>query len=479
MRTRCALCLLMIAALLCLPAHDAVGQDELAPDPAGENAPVDERADAPADEPGDIPFASQTEQEARLLDILLLAENWHYRCFGLLRLERFMGDQVGQHILTMLGDPHWQVRCFAIRAAVRKGVAIPEGSFDAEEEPRVLRMAQRAGVAVPVEVVERYAEREMRSNVPERVILGIEVAAYSGDEALQRAAMRKTGQLLANMNNTIHVTIGDRLAAMLGLPAAPASVEQWRAYLQANRGNLAFPEFEPTTDAVLAEPIAPIALFDPMEFTSAINYLDTLHEQDMEIAVVIDGTGSMGHVIQRAQAQTNRLMLILNDLAKSMRMGVIIYRDRADRPTTEFHRLDDDIMAVRRFLFQVEAKGGGDFPEAVYDGLSEVYGLGWSREANKQIVIVADAPAHENTMRDIQGQVTEMGRNGIPVHTLVVGEHAQTVECLEQIAQWGRGRSVTLEAAQDLGKTVMHFAIEPTMHESFDHFYDLYVKLCM
>ncbi len=475
MRNGCALCLYLSTAFGLLPAQLGFSQD--APPPQDHAA--DGEAEAPVHEPGEVPFASQTDAELRLLNILLQAENWHYRCFGLLRLERFVGDEVGPHILTMLGDPHWQVRCFAIRAAVRKGVDIPEGTFDAEQEPRVIRMAQRAGVGVPLEVVQRYAERELRSSVPERVILGIEIAAYSGDDGLQRSAMRKTGQLLANINNTIHVTIGDRLAAMLGLPDTPASVQQWQAYLEANRGNLAFPAFEPTTEQTRAEPIAPIARFDPGEFTSAINYLDTLHEQDMEVAVVIDGTGSMGHVIQRAQAQTNRLMLILNDLARSMRMGVIIYRDRTDRPTTEFHRLDDDIMSVRRFLFQVEAKGGGDFPEAVYDGLSEVYGLGWSRAGQKQIVIVADAPAHENTMRDIQGQVTEMGRNGIPVHTLVVGENPQTVQCLEQIAEWGRGRSVTLEAAQDLGKTVMHFAIEPTMHESFDHFYDLYVKLCM
>lgn len=471
MRLTRRLTVLGAVAFLCATTVNSLAQDA----PAEEPPPAAEEANHPA---GQVPYASQSDQEARLLTMLLTAEAWHYRCFGLLRLERFVGDEVEAHLLTALGDAHWQVRCFAIRAAVRKGVAIPEGQFAQEDEPRVIRMAQRAGVPIPIETVQQYAEREMRSRVPERIILGIEIAASSGDERLVAAAKRRTGQLLNGMDNTIHVTIGDRLAALLGIPPQ-SSADGWRQVLEQQGRNLQFPEFEPQNEAMIAEPIAPIAQFNTDQFTAIINYLDALHEQDLEVVVVIDGTGSMGHVIQRAQAQTNRLMLILNDLARSMRMGVVIYRDRGDRPGLQTQALDNDIMAVRRFLFQIEASGGGDFPEAIYEGLGAVYGMGWSRDANKQIIIVGDAPAHEENMDGIRGQASELGGNGIPVHTLVVGANAETVQCLEQIAEWGRGRSVTLEASQDLGKTVLHFAIEENMHESFDHFYDLYVKLCM
>ncbi len=463
--------LIPAVAALCIVfcGLEARCQPDTAPDTSAE----------PAQQPGEIPYTEQSDNELRLLNYILTEEAWHYRVFGLFRLERFTGDEADQAVLKALEDEAWQVRCFAIRAAVRRGLTIPEGKFDAESEPRVIRMAQRVEVAVDVEQVRKIAEKEMRSKVPERAILGIEIAVRSGDDKLRSRAKKRLGQVLTNIDNAVLVTIGDRLGALLGLDRQPATVEAWRQYIKTNGKNLSFPEFEPQTGQVREQPLAPIAMMDAKAFPEAVNYLDNLHQQDLETAVVIDGTGSMGHVIHRAQGQTNRLMLTLNDLAQSMKMGVIIYRDQGDRPMLEAVKLTDNIGKVRSFLFEVEASGGGDFPEAVYEGLSAMRQLNWSSKAVKQAVLITDAPAHEENMGTIKGMVKEMRSDGLTMHGLMVGRAPQMVDTLKKITNWGGGTLVPLEASDDLGKLVVRFIIDPKLHDTFDHLYDLYVELGM
>ncbi|MBX2852801.1 MAG: VWA domain-containing protein [Phycisphaeraceae bacterium] len=428
---------------------------------------------------GDIPYGEQSAEEADLLLYLLTEDAWHYRCFGLFRLERYTGEEVDKAILEALSDGAWQVRSFALRAAARRGVEVPAGLFDKEPQARVIRMAQRVEVPVDPRQVARIAEKEMRSKVPERAVLGIEVAARSGDGRLQGKAKKRLGQLLQGMTPAVMVTIGDRLAELLDIQPAPTTLRAWQQKIEAGGKGLRFPEFQPLTDAIRAQPIAPIAEMDKATFTEAVDYIDTLHKQDLQIAVMIDGTGSMGSAIAKAQGQTNRLMLTLNDLAQSMEMGVVVYRDQGDTPMLEAVQMTDKIGKMREFLFKVQAKGGGDAPEAVYEGLSALGQLNWSSKATKQAVIITDAPAHEENMKAIENMVKEMRGYGITLHALMLGRSKPTTDCLKSITGWGGGTLKPLSETGDLAKTVIHYVIDPKMHETFDHLYDLYVEMGM
>lgn len=59
---------------------------------------------------GQIDYEKQDARERKMLEYLLSAEEWHYRCFGLFRLERFKGEPVGVAITKALSDEAWQVR---------------------------------------------------------------------------------------------------------------------------------------------------------------------------------------------------------------------------------------------------------------------------------------------------------------------------------------------------------------------------------
>lgn len=450
------------------------------PDEADQPGAAEQPRPMPTAEPqspaGEVPFWSQGFREIKTLEYMLTAEAWHYRVFGLMRLERFQGETVAGCIVRAMDDPAWQVRCFALRAAARNDVQVPEGKFDLEPEARVIRMAQRVGVPVALEQVRRIAGKEMRSRTPERVVLGIEIAARSGDEKLLKTAKGRLSDLLMKMNSAVLVTVGDRLAELMQVPAM-SSVSAWQHRLKNQGGGLSFPEFEPINDAIKGQPIAPIAEMGGEDFLHTVDYLDTMHTQDLQIGVIIDGTGSMGHVIHRAQGQTNRLMLTLNDLAKSMEMGVIIYRDEGDDPMLEAVQMTDKLSKVRGFLFKVEAKGGGDFPEAVYEALYAARKLDWSSKAVKQAVLIADAPAHEENLAEIKNTATALKKSGVTVNTLIIGSNPETKKTLEHVAKWGGGEMMPLAQGDDLAKLVFHLVIDEKMHTTFDHLYDLYVEM--
>ena len=93
--------LIPAVAALCIVfcGLEARCQPDTAPDTSAE----------PAQQPGEIPYAEQSDNELRLLNYILAEEAWHYRVFGLFRLERFTGDEADQAVLKALEDEAYQL----------------------------------------------------------------------------------------------------------------------------------------------------------------------------------------------------------------------------------------------------------------------------------------------------------------------------------------------------------------------------------
>lgn len=51
-------------------------------------------------------------------------------------------------------------------------------------------------------------------------------------------------------------------------------------------------------------------------------------------------------------------------------------------------------LATKKSVDQMSASGGGDFPEAVTDGLFELSRLNWRENSRKVAVLIGDAPPH-------------------------------------------------------------------------------------
>src|SRR5882672_8079298 len=118
----------------------------------------------------------------------------------------------------------------------------------------------------------------------------------------------------------------------------------------------------------------------------------------VEVAFVLDTTGSMGGLIEGAK---RRIWAIARRVGEGrprpdLRIALVGYRDKGDEYVTRVHDLSGDMDEVYARLSAFRAEGGGDFPEHVSAALSDaVHRVSWSQgPALRVIFLVGDAPPH-------------------------------------------------------------------------------------
>jgi Mg-chelatase subunit ChlD len=190
----------------------------------------------------------------------------------------------------------------------------------------------------------------------------------------------------------------------------------------------------------------------------------------LDVVFVVDATGSMGWLIEEVRERIDALAGAVRRLVPVTRFGVVAYRDYDDPEfVTTIEPLSLSTLRVRRFLERLEARGGGDIPEAVDAGLeTALERAGWKPEARHVIVILGDAPPHAERMartlelarafRERGGTVTAVdvsfdanpriaaARLGKRVEELTTVSRRGVLPELQQIASAGGGDASTLEA---------------------------------
>jgi Mg-chelatase subunit ChlD len=127
--------------------------------------------------------------------------------------------------------------------------------------------------------------------------------------------------------------------------------------------------------------------------------IDTLRQVDL--AFVVDTTGSMGPFIQAAQQQMIQvLQAIVNayDIPLDLRVGIVEYRDHPPQEQSFVYRSYDfreSLKQVQQMINELKPNGGGDAPEAVYDGLQAACEtLEWRPHSRRLAMLIGDAPPH-------------------------------------------------------------------------------------
>jgi von Willebrand factor type A domain len=119
----------------------------------------------------------------------------------------------------------------------------------------------------------------------------------------------------------------------------------------------------------------------------------------VDVAFVVDTTGSMGPFIQQARAQ---LLGVVEALSQrdglDVRIGVVEYRDHPPQEAsfvTRGYGFTPDRKQVQRVIEQLQPAGGGDAPEAVFDGVRAACDkLEWRAGSARLVLLVGDAPPH-------------------------------------------------------------------------------------
>lgn len=172
----------------------------------------------------------------------------------------------------------------------------------------------------------------------------------------------------------------------------------------------------------------------------------------IEVAFVLDATGSMGPYIDEAR---QRIRAIADDLATgepapAVRFALVAYRDRGDDFVTRVGDFSADIDRMRARLDRTQAAGGGDHPEAVLEGLhAAVTELAWSEdpEVLKLVYLIGDAPAQHYAGGPTEAEVAAAARaRGIVLHTIACGGNLGEggEKTWDRLARYTEGRGLRL-----------------------------------
>lgn len=146
----------------------------------------------------------------------------------------------------------------------------------------------------------------------------------------------------------------------------------------------------------------------------------TTPDQAIDIAIVVDTTGSMGDDIEAIRDRLVELIDALAEVQPDYQVAVVEYRDVGDDfEARTGQNLTSDKMAAQGAVASLEVGGGGDWCEHVHAGLSEaINGQSWRAGTVHRVILIGDAPAHEypDDMRNFQNVVDAAENNDVVIY---------------------------------------------------------------
>ncbi len=172
----------------------------------------------------------------------------------------------------------------------------------------------------------------------------------------------------------------------------------------------------------------------------------------VEVAFVLDTTGSMGGLIDGAKRKIWSIARRIGEgrPRPDLRIALVGYRDLGDEYVTRVHDFSRDMDEVHERLMAFQASGGGDTPEHVSAAMgAAVQQLSWSHGPALQIIfLVGDAPPHLDYQdgHDYARYAKAARDRGIAVETVQCGGDPVTARFWQEIASLGDGHYARIDA---------------------------------
>ncbi|HEY6547908.1 MAG TPA: vWA domain-containing protein, partial [Vicinamibacteria bacterium] len=171
----------------------------------------------------------------------------------------------------------------------------------------------------------------------------------------------------------------------------------------------------------------------------------------VEVAFVLDTTGSMGGLLEGAK---RRIWSVARRMGEGrprpdLRIALVAYRDRGDLYVTQVHDFTSDMDAVYARLMSFQADGGGDTPEHVSAALeAAVHRLQWSANGMRVAFLVGDAPPHLDYQDgfDYRRHAREAVQRGIVVEAIECGTDPTTARVWTEIASLAQGHFARIDS---------------------------------
>ena len=146
--------------------------------------------------------------------------------------------------------------------------------------------------------------------------------------------------------------------------------------------------------------------------------------ENVDIAFVVDATGSMQDELNYLQAEMNDIIYQSKQISSKLNFSFanVFYRDGGDEYLTRSMDFNRILSESVQFIDQQNADGGGDYEEAVEIALdSAINGLSWSKNARARILfLILDAPPHNTAtnqakLQRLIHQAAEKGIRIVPI----------------------------------------------------------------
>jgi len=171
----------------------------------------------------------------------------------------------------------------------------------------------------------------------------------------------------------------------------------------------------------------------------------------LDIHFVLDATGSMEDEIARLRENMTSISQKIAALQSrpDVRFGMTVYRDQGDLFVTRTFDLTDDLGSFIAALADVEASGGGDYPEAMDEALADALeNPEWRRDGAVGLMfLIADAPPQIGRAVQQPYTTTALGAaaNGIKIFPVAAsGTDDQAEYTMRELAFVTGGRFVFL-----------------------------------
>ncbi len=178
--------------------------------------------------------------------------------------------------------------------------------------------------------------------------------------------------------------------------------------------------------------------------------------RQMDIAFTIDVTGSMGDELRYLTEEFRSIVSRLESRYEGvdLRFGLVAYRDHGDTFVVRDYAFTRDIQTMQGQLSDLQASGGGDYPEAMDEAFEAALDLAWRPSATRLLFLVADAPPHDANIDAMMDNVRRARASGVRVYPLAASGVAETAEVVMRTAAvLTQGRHLFLTDDSGVGRT--------------------------
>jgi hypothetical protein len=193
------------------------------------------------------------------------------------------------------------------------------------------------------------------------------------------------------------------------------------------------------------------------------------------VVFVIDSTGSMDPYIEEVKQKVLGIIMEIEEasITPHVSFGIVVYGDHPpqDSIVTKSFPLTSNHQEILDNVHSLPRTGGGDYPEAVVDGLHEGIEMSWHQGSHRVMVLMGDAPPHgcAGTHDDYSDgfpsgcpcgldpfqEALNAMKKGIIIYAVGVSATRVVKESFSEIAKKAEGEYLDLSSAGNLSGMIL------------------------